>query len=1524
MTTTARPDVTVAVMSYNNARYIGQTIESVLAQTGVSFELLVFDDQSTDDTLEVLARYRDHPNFRYEVNPQHLGAIGNYNRCVEAGSGRYVVVLGSDEVIHPDHLTSLFAALELHPEAALAYTQCSWINEHGETVRHAAHPGHLPHSYFGHRDEVVDLLSFGNYIEPPAVMLRRSVFDAVRLPDGSLRRPDLEAGDWELWTRIARKYPDFVFLRQSTVGRRVQAGEEAQSASASERLLTEHTEILESNLTDPERAKRLSAAGARIWHHYQQRLSSGSGMDQEELRARAAAIREVLCVPLVSVCISSYNHAAYIGECLESVLAQSYPNVEIVVVDDASPDETATIIRYYAERHPDRLRLIALEENLGPTRAPNLAFQAARGEFIALLGSDDRMLPDRLAKQVEYLLHHPDTVAVFTEVSPIDEHGEPAPHLAQIDALFNQPIYHLRRQLLAGNMLNAPSAMIRAADLHALGGYSPLLRYVQDYDLWVRLLLRGELARLPERLTDYRVHGRNLSVFGSEGPSFQTRIETVAVMTRAAQQWPLERLLPVECTSPAQRAAALLELARMFEQADQNFFQRPMMATATAYELALRASEHDVAQAAPYKHELEMRLGGGETQVEVAPDPVESKPGKDQQYARWLAEQRLTRAEAQHFDARMQTWRKQPLITAVVLDLAGSIRQVVDTLNSLSEQLYKPASIVILSRNPAPSGNQSDRVLWLQVGDDWAEQLNEVARQLPCDWLFLLHGGDRLEPSALLLLAEGIDEFEALTCCYLDEDAIDGDGGFGEPVFKPDFNLDLLRSMPYVGSAFAIQRDCLLELGGWPTHLGEAGHLELLFRVVEEKGLHTIGHLDHLLHHAAQSFGQWLARPDIAEATMRATSAHLERLGIAHEIRQGAAPGLQRVLYQHSAQPLVSIIVPTKDQLPMLRRCIESLMEKTTYPNYELIVVDNGSETPAAQAYLDGLESLGSERIRVLRYPYPFNYSAMNNAAVGIARGEYLLLLNNDTAVFQPDWLEALLNHAQRPEVGVVGAKLHFPDGCIQHAGVVVGLRGPADHPGVGMPADALGYMFRFAVDQNYPVVTAACLMIRKEVYQAVGGLDEQDFVVAFNDVDLCLKVRAQGYFTVWTPYAALLHEGSVSQRMIDPDKLEAKRKRLEREGDAMYRKWWSVIAHDPAYNRNMTLSGNGFEVETRSLLTHRPISWPAAPRVLAHPGDQMGCGHYRVLQPYIAMYDALLIDGAVSFELLPPFELAKFGADSIILQRQNSELQVEFIRHMRRNTPCFLVYELDDYLPNLPMKSLHRDAMPKDVLKQMRKALSYVDRFVVSTAPLAEAYRELQLHSDIRVIENRLPVGWWDGVQSKRRGGAKPRVGWGGGASHTGDLELIADVVKELANEVEWVFFGMCPDKLRPYVHEFHPGVPIEQYPAKLASLDLDLALAPLEHNLFNECKSNLRLLEYGICGFPVVATDIVCYRSGLPGVTLVKNRFRDWIDAIRAHLADLDSSARLGDELRDTVRREWMLRGENLERWRKAWLPD
>lgn len=777
-------------------------------------------------------------------------------------------------------------------------------------------------------------------------------------------------------------------------------------------------------------------------------------------------------------------------------------------------------------------------------------------------------------------------------------------------------------------------------------------------------------------------------------------------------------------------------------------------------------------------------------------------------------------------------------------------------------------------------------------------------------WWLRVPAGVRFLPAGLEMVLQALLHEPAYKAVYADE-VVPGPRGL-LPLFRPDFNFDLLISFPGVMARhWLFHRDALEAVGGFKPEDGTAFELGALLRMAESGNFASLGHV-------SEPFLVAPAEVPLSEDARQTVLSHLHRRGYANAQVADGSPGTFRVLYGHESAPLVSVIIPTKDQLPMLQRCVETLLDNTLHRNFEVLIVDNGSSTPEALAWLDGVERLESDQLRVLRYPHPFNYSAMNNLAARQARGEYLLLLNNDTAVLRDDWLDAMLNHALRPEVGIVGAKLLYPDGRVQHAGVVLGLNGPADHPYNGAALDDQGDMHRLLVDQDLSAVTGACLMVRKTLYEAVGGLDENDFKVSYNDVDLCLKIRQTGHLVVWTPHALMMHVGSVSQNSSNTAKQEAKHQRFVAEQDAMYAKWLPVLANDPAYHRHFTLYGRGYEVEPQLCApagapTHR------GPRVLAHPADVWGCGHYRVIQPWRALHAAGHIEGGFPRAMLEIPELERYAPDVIVLQRPIGKHQIEAVRRMHTFLQAFKVYELDDYLPNLPLQNSLRNLMPRDVLKALRQGLGYVDRFVVSTEPLAQAFAGL--HADIRVVENRLPPAWWSAIAPIRRRSAKPRVGWAGSQGHEGDLNLVADVVRELAQEVEWIFFGLCPDTILQHVHEYHPNGPIDRYPARLAALSLDLAIAPLEDNLFNQCKSQLKLLEYGACGYPVVCSDVGPYqRSNLP-VTKVRNRFKDWVNAIRMHIRDLDAAAQAGDTLQAAVRQDWMLEGAGLDAWLSAW---
>lgn len=897
-----------------------------------------------------------------------------------------------------------------------------------------------------------------------------------------------------------------------------------------------------------------------------------------------------------------------------------------------------------------------------------------------------------------------------------------------------------------------------------------------------------------------------------------------------------------------------------------------------------------------------------------------------------------------HLEAKRRVTQQphQELLATVSLQHTAYQRWLADRPNRSTERDAAPTGTLLLQvaiaagdpqaaaatrQSLQAQSRQADSVVSANADGSWVEALDVSPRS----WTLLLAPGDTLEVDALARLEQAVAAAYAtgLNLVYSDHDELDGSSRPEHPFFKPDFNPDLLLCYPYVGRALMVRNDWARPL------LGDSGgrfDLTLAYRLalsaLAENDGAAFRHVALPLLHLNPAMPTVFCNTSDDWQTMAGVlHQHLQAQYPGAQMVVGPGPGTFHVVPPLSQTPLVSIVIPTRDQLPFLSRSIETLLAKTDYPEYEIIVVDNDSQTTEAQAFLSGLEQVDSNRIRVLRVPGPFNFSRMNNLAVAQARGEFILMLNNDTAVLHADWLTHMMRHALRDGVGIVGARLVYPEGTVQHAGVIMGLRGPADHPCLGLKPDEPGYMFRAQLTQNFSAVTAACMLVSKAVYEEVGGLDEEDFAVSYNDVDFCLKVGQTGRRIVWTPLATLLHEGSASQKASIENLSQAnKSARFSKEQAAMYRKWPEVIANDPAYNPNLSLVERGYEVETNPLLCYDPMREFYEHKVVAFAADPYGCGNYRILQPMQAMLDDDLCIGGASPEIFGPNLALRSRADVLVFQRPTSDAGIQTLESLIPLKGVKKIFEVDDNLTRVPYQSVHHKQMPTDIRKRMIKSIGLCDRLIVSTQPLAEEFKHA--NDDVRVVLNRLPPAMWGEAppvtalrdSSLKR---KPVVAWAGGVGHGGDLALVAQVVKELADVVDWEFFGMCPDAIRPYVKRVHAGVPTLEYPAKLMQLaqNWDLAIAPLEVNAFNESKSNLRLLEYGWCGLPVVCSDVTPYQDpGFP-VTRVKNRYKDWKAAILERVNDLESTRQQGLALQAVVQRDWMLQGEHVVNWYKAW---
>jgi glycosyltransferase involved in cell wall biosynthesis/TolA-binding protein len=447
-----------------------------------------------------------------------------------------------------------------------------------------------------------------------------------------------------------------------------------------------------------------------------------------------------------------------------------------------------------------------------------------------------------------------------------------------------------------------------------------------------------------------------------------------------------------------------------------------------------------------------------------------------------------------------------------------------------------------------------------------AGNTNEALSLATGEFVALMDHDDALSPFALHEIVNFLNERPCLKFIYSDEDKIDTKGRRFDPFFKPDWSPDLLFSCGYTNHLGVYRADVLREIGGFRKSFEGSQDYDMLLRFVEAIKVSEIGHIPMILYHWRQIPGSTAVDPYaknglVVSAAKKALNDALNRRKIKAEVLDGMWPSSYRIKREILGEPLVSIIIPTKDKLTFLNKCIKSIKEKTTYRNYELIVVDNNSEETKTLSYLESLDA------RVLRYEEEFNFPRINNFAASQARGDYLVFLNNDTEIITSDWIQSMLEHAQRPEVGAVGCKLLYPNKSIQHAGVVLGMSpdqttGVAGHIFKDFRYEDAGYFGQINVVRNYSAVTAAAMMMRKNVFLEVEGFNEQ-LKVCYNDVDLCLRLIENGYLIVYTPYAELYHYESLS-RGCSVDLSEAQ---------YMLKRWGTVLRKDPYYSPNLSLA---------------------------------------------------------------------------------------------------------------------------------------------------------------------------------------------------------------------------------------------------------------------------------------------------------------------------------------------------------------
>lgn len=464
------------------------------------------------------------------------------------------------------------------------------------------------------------------------------------------------------------------------------------------------------------------------------------------------------------------------------------------------------------------------------------------------------------------------------------------------------------------------------------------------------------------------------------------------------------------------------------------------------------------------------------------------------------------------------------------------------------------------------------KVMFRESNGHISKASNSALELATGDYVALLDHDDALHPLALLECARAFEANPHWRMLFTDEDKIDEGGARSDPYFKSDWNPDLFLSQNCVCHLSVYSRELIAAAGGFRTGYEGAQDWDLTLRVTSSLGHAEIGHVPKVLYHWRMIEGSTALgageKTYAHAAAVRAIQSHLDSAGAGSRVHEMPGySGYYRIVHAlPQGEPMVSVLIPTRDGVKLLRQCIDSILDTTGYENYEIIVLDNGSCKPDTLAYFDSLA--GHPKVRVVAWDHPFNYSAINNFGARQARGEVLALLNNDIEVITPDWLREMVSHAMRPEIGVVGAMLYYPNNTIQHAGVILGIGGVAGHAYVGNWRGYAGDKHRAGLAQSLSAVTAACVVVRAEVYRQVGGLDEQ-LTVAFNDVDFCLRVREAGYRNLWTPFAELYHHESATRGYeTTPEKIA----RFKGEERFMKARWGRMLQEDPYYNPNFAL----------------------------------------------------------------------------------------------------------------------------------------------------------------------------------------------------------------------------------------------------------------------------------------------------------------------------------------------------------------
>jgi len=886
---------------------------------------------------------------------------------------------------------------------------------------------------------------------------------------------------------------------------------------------------------------------------------------------------------LISIIIPCFNDGEYIHETLESINAQSYKNIEIIVIDDASNDFKT--IQILAELNQDNLKVISLKENSGPSVARNKGIEFASGTYILPVDADDKIAPTYVEKAKNILDTQNDIGIVYCK----------AEFFGNQLGKWDLPPYHFP-EILTQNTIFA-TAMYRKKDWTRVSGYNENMRFGnEDYDFWLSLIELGKsVFRLDEVLFFYRTKNDSRTQDLNRDKSlhiesFRQLYLNHKVLYSQHKEFIFQRLIEKELEHHiiiAEKIKEIKDVHYMLYTTSQRL-GNDLAYARSIVELRDKQVQYlqQTIESLYWKNKLKQfikRFIPNKILVYLGYSINVPLKNMDEEATYKYNLPELTNA----VENKLSALTIMPLISIVMPVYNVDPKWLRLAIESIENQWYDNWELCIVD-DKSPNMDTVDylknltnpkiKVTFLEKNLNISGATNAALEMATGEYIALMDNDDEITPDALYEIVKVINEKDA-EFIYSDEDFISTEGIHSNPHYKPDFSPDLLLSHNYITHFTCFKKELLDKVGLYHSEFDGAQDYDLFLRLTEQTS--KIAHISKILYHwrmlETSTSANSEAKPEAIERGKSVLEAALKRRGINATVEHGNMHHYFRVRYTIKNNPLVSIIIPFKDKPELLDMSINSILDKSTYQNFEIIAISNNSEEHETFTMMAALEKKDS-RVKCYEYNTEFNYADINNYAINTyAKGEHVLLLNNDIEVITPEWIEGMLEHSQRDEVGCVGAKLYYPNDTIQHAGIVLGLGGYAGHSHKMYHRESPGYFNRLNTIQNLSAVTAACLMVKKHIYQEVSGMDDVKFKVAYNDVDFCLRVIERGYYNIFTPYTEMYHHESISRGYeTTPEKIA----RFEKEKNALKERHSEILLYgDPYYNPNLTQDKEDFSL---------------------------------------------------------------------------------------------------------------------------------------------------------------------------------------------------------------------------------------------------------------------------------------------------------------------------------------------------------